>query len=310
MISNRNSAIFFYLRSSALICGLVVLTGCVPKRGVETNRPRPYYGETLPMAAVVERINANNSKLPTLRAHIEDFEAVYFDEEKHRHEEVFSGTLLYRAPRDALITGSKGPAFRVLEIGSNQDIYWVVARSPGPDTAWWGRYKFLGAKCAEAPPIRPDLVVEVLGVSTINPDFNQLPVPIMRFNHAADAYMLIWSKRSENNDRWVAIKEVWYDRATLLPRAVVLFDENGRVTLEATLSKHLAVETPNIPREQWPKVASEYRLYFPPSQSRLLMRLTDTVLKYKGLPNDATFRFNPGSVDVSKVIQLDEACGP
>src|SRR5688500_11189420 len=109
----------FCLCSSVFICGLS--TGCIPKHDPGANRPKPYYGETLPMAAVVEKINANNSRLPTLRASIPDFEAIYFDDRKRRHEEVFSGTILYRAPRDVLVTGGKGPKPRVLEIGSNQD---------------------------------------------------------------------------------------------------------------------------------------------------------------------------------------------
>jgi hypothetical protein len=298
-----------YLCSSVFICGSLI--GCIPKRGVATNRPKPYYGETLPMAGVVERINANNSKVPTLRASISDFEATYFDEAGKRHEEVFSGTILYRSPRDVLVIGGKGPKPRALEIGSNQDTYWFALRGIGPDTAWWGRYKHLGSKCAEPIQIRPDLVVEVLGLSMINPDFNQLPVPVMRFNHGVDAYMFIWNKRSDAGDRWVAVKEVWYDRATFRPKAVVLFDANGRVELEAVLARPVAVEAANVPREQWPIVASEYRLFFPASGSRLLLRLSDPVLRYKGLPNDGTFVFRPEAGDgVSKVVQLDEACGP
>src|SRR5688500_14237671 len=118
---NLNSS---YLRSSAFICGFILLCGCIPKRDAGINRPKPYYGETLPMSAVVERINANNSRLPTLRASIPDFEAVYYDDRKRRHEEVFSGTILYRAPRDVLVTGGKAGKSRILEIGSNQDLYW------------------------------------------------------------------------------------------------------------------------------------------------------------------------------------------
>ena len=303
-----------HLCVSVFICGSIL--GCIPKRGAEANRPKPYYGETLPMAAVVEKINANNSRLPTLRARIDDFEAVYYDEQKRRHEEVFSGLLMYRAPRDVLVTGGKGPKPRVLEIGSSQDNYWFAIRGVDPDTAWVGRYKYLGQKCVESIPVRPDLVVEVLGISTINPDFNQLPVPVMRFNHGADAYMFVWSKRSEQSDRWIAVKEVWYDRATFRPKAVILFDENGRVTLEAMLSKPIPVETPNVDRANWPTIASEYRLFFPDPAgatggSRLLLRLSDPALKYKGLPNDGTFRFNADvGGRIGKVIQLDEACGP
>ena len=132
---------------------------------------------------------------------------------------------MYRAPREFALVGSKSPIGTVVKIGSNQDDYWFsLPAQGGPDTAWWGRYKYLGADCTQPIPIRPDLLLEVLGVLTINPDLNQLPVPVMRFNHGADAYMFIWNTRSPRADRWLASKEVWYDRTTLQPTMVVGFD--------------------------------------------------------------------------------------
>lgn len=305
-------AFAFHLRASALICGFILLlTGCIPKRGPEV-RVKPYYGETLPMAEVVARINANNSRIPTLWANVREMEVDFVDDDKKRHHEILGGVLNYRAPRDVSLVGTKDLAGKIVQLGSNLDTYWLTAYSPGPDTAWWGRYKFLGSECAQPIPMRPDLVLEVLGLSTVNPDFNQVPVPVMRFNHGADAYMFIWNERAQTADRWVARKEVWYDRATLRPKMIVLFDLNGRVTLEAHLGSHVPVDVPGTTTDQRPTVASEFQLFFPESGSKLRLKLSDPKLSRNGVPNDKTFRFDPTpkGAGVAKVIQLDEACGP
>jgi hypothetical protein len=195
---------------------------------------------------------------------------------------------------------------RVFELGSNDDVYWMSLKV-GPDAAWWGHYRNLGKPCSQAIQIRPDLVVQVLGVSVIGSDFSAPPVPVMRFNPDADAYMFVWNGKLP--DRWVAVKEVWYDRQTLLPRLVLLFDENGRVVLRAYLADHQPVKAVELPESQWPKVARNYRLYFPETGSRLVLNLTDVALTSGKAPNDRSFQFNPQRTQTSKVIQLDEACG-
>jgi hypothetical protein len=232
------------------------------------------------------------------------------DDTGKRHDEVLSGSVLYRAPRDVRIDGNKDVLGSVVQIGSNRDVYWLSAKDPGPDTAWWGRYKYLGYDCVKPIPVRPDLVLEVLGISTINADFTALPAPVMRFNNDRDEYMLTWVTRVP--DRWVAQKEVWYDRRTKRPTHVMLYDADGRVVLSAWLSKHQPVEVPGISKDKWPAVATEYRLYFPDSGSKLRLTLDDVRLSRKGAPNDATFGFTPTpkGAGVSKVIQLDEDCGP
>src|SRR5439155_17717710 len=149
---------------------ILLLTGCV-------HHPPPakpaYVGPTQSMYEVVEAINGNNRKLPALWASMKHngMEASIVDDHGKRHDEVLGGTLLYRAPSDVKVLGHHDVAGDVVQIGSNKDVYWLIAKDPGPDTAWWGRYKYLGHECAQPIPIRPDLVLQVLGVSTINTDF-------------------------------------------------------------------------------------------------------------------------------------------
>jgi hypothetical protein len=151
------------------------------------------------------------------------------------------------------------------------------------------------------------LILAVLGVSTINTDLTALPAPVMRFNPDEDAYMLVWNARLP--DRWIATKEVWYDRQTKRPKFVLLFDENGRVLLRAFLSQHKPVQVPNVPQAQWPTVATHYELYFPENNGRLRLTRDDVRLSRGGAPNDVTFNFNRAIAGMPKVTQLDRNCG-
>jgi hypothetical protein len=286
---------------------ILVLSGCTPHK--PPARKQPYYGPTKTLAEVVQGINANNQKIPTLWAHIarNGFEASFVDDHGKRQDVVLGGMVFYRSPQDVRVIGHHDVAGDVLQIGSNDERYWLVAKE-GPDTAWWGRYKYLGAACAEPIPIRPDLILSVLGVGTLNTDLTALPAPVMRFNPDEDAYMLVWTTRLP--DRWVATKEVWYDRATLRPKFVLLFDENGRVVLRAFLSRHRPVRSPDLPEAQWPTIATLYEVYFPQSKAKLRLELDDVRLSRNNAPNDFTFRFNPEKSGASTVVQLDKNCGP
>jgi hypothetical protein len=263
------------------------------------------------MADVVAAVNANNAKLPTLWAEIGRMRAQFTDDNGKRHDETLDGgNLLYRQqPRSLRLNGNKLVVGNVLELGSNEDVYWLAIKE-GPDTAWWGRFEHLGSKCSQPIPIRPDLLMEVLGLTLFDPNFGEPPVPVMRFNNDADAYTFVWVAPA--GDRFVATREVWYDRKTKRPKLVVLYDLNGRVTLRAYLTDHEPVEVADLPREQWPQVATGYDLFFPETGAKLTLRLGQVKLRNRGAPSNATFTFSPDAkrLGVSKVIQLDEACGP
>ena len=134
-------------------------------------------------------------------------------------------------------------------------------------------------------------------------------MPTMRFVNESDAYVLTWIKRAESDERFVAVKEVWYDRRTKRPRRVLLYDENGRVLLRATLSNHEPVEINGVPREQWPLVATTYALVFPDTGTTMDIEVESAMLRRNKVPNDSTFR-RPTNPGVKTVEQLDAACGP
>jgi hypothetical protein len=254
------------------------------------------------MNSVVAAINANNSRVPTLWAK-GYFEANLVD--RGRRQFVNGDiNLIYRQPGDMRLVAKKDVAGPVFEVGSNAERYWLIVKGD-VDTMWHGRHDASPSSSSKELPIQPELMLEVLGVSTIDPNFKQPPVPVMRFNNDSDTYTFVWN--APLPDRWVATKEVWYDRATKLPVKVVLFDANGRVVLRANLSNHKPVGDGGADA---PKVATGYKLYFPDSGTTMSFELNELALQRgqgdKAVPNDRSFLF-PREPGVNRIIDVDSA---
>lgn len=274
------------------------LTGC-PK-------PPPVvgcYGPTKTMREAVLAINENNASVPTIWSDL-TFRAWIHDDKKKEHYVDGDGVVLFRkvsGSNDELLLQGHAIIGKVFEIGSSSgpDAQYWVAVIPEVATEWWGFYKNIGKPCAKEIPIHPDLVTQVLGVSEFDTNFMEPPVPQMRFNNDQCAYMFTWSVPLK--DRWAVQKEVWYDGKSLLPRLVVLFDENGRVQLRAYLSQHQPIDGGN-----GKKIATRYELFFPETKDQLIFNLKSPKLTYRGVPKAGTIRRRPiGDV---REVQIDEGC--
>ena len=272
-----------------VLAGCTLLSSCCncTKPGETEDRLNP--PGLLPMVQVINAINANNQKISTLWATL-NYSATIVDHGKAHSVSSDDGVLLYNAPTDFRLVGKKEFVGTVFDVGSNDRLFWLEV-VPGTNQMWWGTYADLVQVNTESLPIpiRPDLVMEVLGVGVINTDFNALPVPTMRYDNAADAYILIFNLKAP--DRWVAEKEVWYDRASLRPRKVILYDVNGRPVLRASLSQVRKVQMVDESNSaNWPLVPGDYKLFFPDSGSRMEFALKDVRLKKGKIPNPASFR--------------------
>jgi hypothetical protein len=276
-------------------CVVALLAGCAPKPGPTRT---PYTGPTDPLDKVVRDVNANNAKVTTLRcAHT--FEATLVDDQGKSRTFSGGGYLLFTKPENLLLTASG--VIPYFEIGANDDRYWFTAFPDEVSTQWWGEKAKLTDAAARQIPIRPDLLLEVLGVSEIDTNLLAPPVPVMRFNNDERAYMLVWNRPLPT--RWIAEKEVWFDVETKLPRLINLFDANGRIILRAYLSDHQPVP------ETGGKIATKYDLYFPENKSRMAFRLTEVRPYISGpknrgrIPNAGSFAF-PEEPGVKKQIEI------
>jgi hypothetical protein len=279
--------------------------GCPPP---QAPAPKGYFGPTISPQAVVNSVNANNQRIATIWAS-GDFEAeIHPDPANRQTSDFLNGelVLLYRAPDQILLVGKKDVAGRIFEIGSNGVAYWMTARGQ-TDTCWWGKYATIDKLDPKAMPVRPDLLLDVLGVTPIDSDMLRQPVPVMRFNNDADAYMMVWSLRGPSY--WLAQQETWYDRQTLLPRLVNLFDTGGRVVLSAYLSDHMPIASSPESADSGaapPLVATSFRLFFPDTGTRLRFHLTKLKTTNNGIPNEHSFRFDPDLTGVGHVVRVDQ----
>ena len=103
-------------------------------------------------------------------------------------------------------------------------------------------------------------------------------------------------------DRMIVQKEVWYDRASLLPKEVRFYDPNGRMILDAFLSDSQSLNDD----KSAPKMATQYELRFLQTHTKLVLKLRELRDRYKNIPNDRTFRF-PGTDVASNTRRVDEA---
>jgi len=278
--------------------------------GCQSSAPPPkgYFGPTLSIDKLIEAVNRNNSQLPTLWAH-HDFEATVVDAKAHKSRFVNGyGTLLYQDPASLRLVAKK-EVTDLFDMGSDGTHYWLRL-VPDQDTFWWGSFSDLDNAATEQIPIRPDLIIEVLGVRPISTSLMQAPVPVLRFNHDADAYMLVW--QVPRGGHWAAQKEIWYDRATLHPTLILLFDPDGRVLLRAWLSDFKPVRIADVPEDQWPTVATHYRLFFPQTGTKMSFSLSDVSRSHGGFPKAISFRM-PDLAKLAdsgvKVIHIDETSG-
>ena len=280
-----------FLRAAVSVVAIGLLAGCVPKPVV---RPA-YYGPTDDLATLVGKLNARGERLVSFRGE-GSFDADLVDPKSKDHTTGGGDvTLLYTPPGNLRLAG-KAIVGRVFDIGSNADRYWLIL--PRQDRMVWGKHESMPGGRSSSLPIRPDLIVEVLGVTPLPTDLLHDPSPALRFNNLEDCYMLTW--QTLLSDRFAVQKEVWYDRQTLLPRLVLLFDTAGREVLRATPSDPKTVDGYDPPLE----MPSKYALSFPESGSTFSIRLNDLDRERDGAPNARTFAF-PQRPGVTKVESLD-----
>ena len=291
-----------FLGHSGLVILTFLLAGCTP----QTKAPAtaPYTGPTLPLRGVVAGVNANNSRLPTLWAD-GTFDVRVRDPRAPGKSQYVNGQvrLLYESPVNLRLIGRKDIAGQVFDIASNKELYWLEVGGD-TDTLWYGRHELATSANLRDLPIRPDLLIDVLGVGKLDPNLLTQPVPVLRFNPDADAYMVTFDARAP--DRWVAQREVWYDRQTLLPRLVLLFDPDGRVVLRAYLSNPVPVQGSGENSAAPAQLAGTYQLYFPDSGSELRIDLKQAALSRNRAPNAASFVFPGEKSKARRVVPIDE----
>lgn len=230
---------------------------------------------------LVVRINAKSASMPSLWT-AGNFELWLVRDGQTQY---LNGSLnlLYLRPGRVLLVGSKAGAGRIFEMGVNDTHYWFTAYHD-VNTTWFGRLAATPLQNITLPA-RPDAIVSVLGLEPIDPND-----PDVAFDDASDDYRLRFGRG----------RAVWYDRRTLDPTRIEVYDRDGRLVVESKVSRPKRVDSaPGV------SVMSEHHMTFPESGSRLILRLDELQTRRGGIPSPATFRFDPMRVRSAEVVDLD-----
>ena len=123
----------------ALGLGALGLVGCSSPAPAEVG----YFGDTLTLPQLVERVNQNNDKLPTLWAR-EKFEAEIVDRKKNKTNRIDGyGNLLFTGPNQMKLT-AKNEVADLFEMGSGCGRSMTRSFGGGNTLIWtrWMRRRF------------------------------------------------------------------------------------------------------------------------------------------------------------------------
>ena len=287
---------------AVILCAVAFLTGC----GEKATPPAPTYtGPLLTPSALLAGINARAATTPSLWAR-HSFSLTARDSKGKVIDVSGDGVLMYqRAASSPLgarlrLVGNKDIAGSIFELGCDDSRYWLSV-TPEVSTLWWGRLANRELPCAEGLPVRPDEVLAVLGLALADENPTTEPAPVITYREQPAAYEVLWSVATPAGR--IPLRKVSYDRQTLRPMGVTLFEKDGRVAVLASLTNYPATRDSGKV-----DVPGSLTIQFPTRGATLQLQLRDVVPSRNGVPNERSIVF-PKEPKVEKVVQVDVDCG-
>lgn len=237
----------------------VVLPACV-------SEPPPPAPPPAPLADVVARVNANNERINAVYAAHCALAGVLTDESGRARRVDMQGPLRYAGARQLYLDlkafgGIAGGA----TIGSNAERYWLAINGGERDKFVWGKYEHLGEPDVREFPLRPDLLIEALGVNPLPRARGGLLEPVRQSSSEYDE--LIYLRFTEDG-RLAIDREYYIDRRPpFLIRRIVLRDAAGAEAMVARLSDYEPVGSDG------PLTAKTIELSWPQQQATLQLKL-------------------------------------
>jgi len=254
------------MRSAMPLLALVVLAGCGPLRPAAA--PAPLLGPDVVLAAH----NAWAGRIGCLwsRAAVR----INFptgDEDGRRMQHDLDGHLFLDKP-DCLYLHGQVLGQEVFTLGMNEAKFWLWIR-PRINTVWVGSRGGAGERRLL---VSPSDLLAALGLSPLALDAGARAVFVAQKRH----YVL--SEEREVGGAVVPRRRTWFDRATLRPVRIDLFDEAGRCLLMAELLRYEhAGET---------EVCTLYRArFYGDEEVDLVLRLSSVDLQKR--PNPKVYQY-------------------
>ncbi len=266
---------------------------------------------------ITEAIEANAARLDqALWSSNASVTARFLDRQRVERTYNLEGAFLYQAPRSLRVDLRPGVGDQVMQIGSNDDDYWVWIE-PEMGLLWWGRYRYLGRPCAGRMAVRPDQLVAALMLDGLPRRGGRLIGPARKHGNTYDILYYVRcddaADRAASSEGGAALeyrldREYWVERVPpFMVRVVQFRDALGRVVTSALLDDY---------RPAWdggPLVPHTISMHWPLDDGRFTLMLTGL----RGMPADkvsprAFLRptdetLPPG---VREVVQVDADCEP
>ena len=196
----------------------------------------------------------------------------------------------------------------VIEVGSNDEHYWLWIGG-ATDTLWWGRRANLNKPCQGSIPIRPDHLIEALGIADLPTDTTGPIGPGPRVTETWNQ-LLFW--RTAADGQTYIDREYWAERHDPFRlREIVHRDADGREQMHTYLDGY----APIVDRDTegpTPLLARDIRVEWPLEASSIHLTMTRWERLDKLTPDGPTFRFPLDEPDrtFDEVVQVDAECEP
>jgi len=246
---NDGNGLYFNLRSrfgrtgsqrAATLCVALLLgatTGCPPSKIEPPIITGPAGApEPRPLEEIMESIHANgallNRPLWSSSVHVT---ADFPDNRGKSHKYNLDGTLLYRKPRELRVDLRPAIGDPVMQIGSNADAFWIWVE-PELQMMRWGKHEHVGKPCSGRMSIRPDQLVQSLGLQRLTSNDPTLAGPALT---AARDYDKLTYMREYEPKRFCLDREIYVDRSPpFMIRVMRFFDTRGQESMRASLSEY------------------------------------------------------------------------
>jgi len=286
----------FWLRLPYACAGLALLTGCVAKAPPAALPLHP-----VSLAEVMRRVDDNNRQIRfAYKAGRVRLTGRFADEAGRLHRVDLEGGLLYRKPRD-LYLDLHHLLTPVLRVGSNDKRYWMWLLLDIKQMLW-GKYEHLDQPDIRSFALRPDQVIEALGV-------NELPVaaagligPLRRTER--DRNVLTYFRASADGGHHID-REYYLDRRwPFLIRRLVVRGAVGQVVLDVHLDDYK-------PIAGGPLSAKTIRLSWPENDAHLQLDLARRSLPAPDRVKERAFAFPADPpIPPARVVQIDQQYDP
>jgi hypothetical protein len=227
---------------------LVLLTATTgascPRNRQLINDPAPIVlSPEATLADVIRVVNANSSRIQQLQssgatltvAGMPPLEATYAFDRPHR----------FRLRAQTRITGPE------VDLGSNDEIYWMWVRHSQEPAVYWGRHEeFYQSAAREILPVPPDWLIEALGVVELDPTgqhegpFRNRPGQLeLRSTLPAPGSELLKITVLDDTRGWV-VEQHLYDRAQRPLASALASSFQHDPTTGVSLPRHVEIRLP------------------------------------------------------------------